>query len=156
MKENELVIDRQDHIELFYKTMLTHADGENIIGDGENLITDCDAAKITHDFVDGIYVRRMDMKKDCIVIGAIHHHLHVWFLMSGHVTIANKEGVEDYISPCIVTSGPGTQRIIQANEDSIFVTVHQNPTNTKDLDKIENEFCSIDMNKYKEYLKNKK
>ena len=130
MKENELVIDRQDHIELFYKTMLTHADGENIIGDGENLITDCDAAKITHDFVDGIYVRRMDMKKDCIVIGAIHHHLHVWFLMSGHVTIAN--------------------------EDSIFVTVHQNPTNTKDLDKIENEFCSIDMNKYKEYLKNKK
>ena len=156
MENNELIASRQEKIELFTELMLKQADGENIVGDGENLVYETSFVKVTHDFVDGIYIRRMDMDKGCIVIGAIHKHLHVWFLMKGHVTIAKKEGIEDYMARCYIIAPPGTQRLIQANEDSIFVNVHKNPSDTKDIKKIEEEFCSINMEKYKEYLKTQK
>jgi len=155
-KNQELVENRQEQIELFTELLLSLADGENIVGDGENLVYEAPSLKLTHEFVDGIYIRRMDLEKGSMVIGAVHKHLHVWFLMEGHVTIAKKEGTEDYLAPCYVIASPGTQRLIQANEDSIFINVHKNPTDTRDIKKIEEEFCCINMAKYKEYLKTQK
>ena len=34
------------------------------------------------------------------------------------------------------------KRVIYAAEDSIFVNIHKNPTNTQDLDKLEAEIVS--------------
>ncbi len=155
MEENELVIDRQEKINDLMYDLINAADGENIIGDGENLVTDAPFAKITHDFADGIYIRRMDLNEKALVVGAVHKHLHVWFLLTGHVTIASKLGVEDYEAPCYIISPPGTQRVIQANKDSIFVNIHKNPSDTRDVSKIEEEICAMNVEKYNEYINNK-
>ncbi len=155
MEENELVIDRQEKINDLMCNLINAADGENIIGDGENLVTDAPFAKITHDFADGVYIRRMDLNEKALVVGAVHKHLHVWFLLTGHVTIASKLGVEDYEAPCYIISPPGTQRVIQANKDSIFVNIHKNPSDTRDVSEIEEEICAMNVEKYNEYINNK-
>ena len=100
---------------------------EGFYGDGKN-IPDIKEIPITHKFADQTYIRQMDMKKGQVVIGCIHKHLHVWFLLTGKVTINNNGDVVDYIAPCYTISKPGARRVIYAHEDSIFVNVHKNPS----------------------------
>ena len=75
--------------------------------------------------------------------------------MTGHLTIGTKETVEDYIAPCYVISQPGTQRAIYANEDSIFVNIHKNPTNTQDIRELEKEIVALNREEYEEYINEK-
>ena len=86
----------------------------------------------------------------------MHKHLHVWFLLTGHVTIATEDNTEDYIAPCYVISQPGAKRVIIANEDSIFVNIHKNPSNTRDLDKLEKEIVALNYKEYEEYINKNK
>ena len=95
----------------------------------------------------------MEMKKYDLIIGAIHNHLHVWFLLTGNLTVATKNGVEDYIAPCYVMAEPGSKRVIYANEDSIFVNIHKNPSNTQDMKKLEKDIVSLNKEQYEEYIK---
>ena len=110
---------------------------------------------LKHTFADGIYVRQMSMNKGSVVVGAIHKHLHVWFLLTGTISVATEDTVEDYIAPCYVVSTPGTKRVIYANEDCIFVNIHKNPTNSQDIDFLEKEIVAKDFKEYDEYIKNK-
>ena len=59
MEENALVIDRQQKINELVHNLITVADGKDIIGDGKKLVRDAEFAKITHDFADGIYIRKI-------------------------------------------------------------------------------------------------
>ena len=155
MEESALVIDRQKKIQDLCSNLLSIADGKDIIGDGKHLVTDAEFAKITHDFTDGIYIRRMDMHAGSMVIGAIWKHEHFCFLLEGNITVADKHGVQDYIAPCYVISLPGAQRVITAHEDSIFMNVHKNPTNTRDLEEIESYICSLNIEEYNKYINKK-
>ena len=67
------------------KALITLVDGKNIVKG------DTKVFPLEHMFVDGVYIRQMDMKKDTVVVGAIHKHLHVWFLLKGDVTIATED-----------------------------------------------------------------
>ena len=87
-----------------------------------------------------------------MVVGAIWKHEHFCFLLEGNITIADKYGVQDYIAPCYVKSLPGAQRVITAHEDSIFMNVHKNPTNTRDLEEIESYICSLNIEEYNKYI----
>ena len=118
-----------------------------------NIVThqDSELFPLKHTFADGIYVRQMSMNTGSVVVGAIHKHLHVWFLLTGHITVATEDSTQDYVSPCYVVSTPGVKRVILANEESIFVNVHKNPTNTQDLDKLEAEIVSKNYKEYEEY-----
>ena len=118
--------------------------------DGVDIVTHQDSKlfPLKHTFADGIYVRQMNMKKGSVVVGAIHKHLHVWFLLTGNISVATEETVEDYIAPCYVVATPGTKRVIHANEDSIFVNVHKNPTNTKDMSLVEDKLYSFTIDEF--------
>ena len=65
----------------------------------------------------------------------------------------NGEKIE-HIAPCYTVSKPGSQRVILALEDSIFVNVHKNPTNTKYISKIEKEIVSMTTEEYNIKYKN--
>ena len=112
------------------------ADGINIEGDGKSVVHS-DNFPMKHTFADGIYVRQMDMKAGSAVVGAIHNHLHVWFLLTGHLAVATEDNVEEFIAPCYVVASPGSKRVIYAMEDSIFINVHKNPKNIKNIEKLE-------------------
>ena len=153
---NEVSVNSREKILKFEKTLINSADGVNIEGDGKNIMTESKIALIKHTFADGIYIRQMDMAKGTVVVGAIHKHLHVWFLLTGDVTVATEDVTEDYIAPCYVVSTPGAKRVILANEDSIFVNVHKNPSNTKDVDQLEKEIVALSYEEYEEYINKNK
>jgi hypothetical protein len=133
------------------------ADGENIIvGTKENpIIPNSNLCSTESVFVDGIYAREMFVRQGCVVIGAIHKHEHVSFLMSGHLTVVSENGTSEHRAPDVIVAGPGVKRIAYAHEDTIWYNVHGNPTNTKDLKKLEKEIIVASYEEYEEYIKNK-
>ena len=137
------------------KTLLDNVDEENIIGNKGEIVRS-EKFPLKHTFADGIYVRQMKMKQDSVVVGAIHNHLHVWFLLTGHITVTTEDSTEDYIAPCYVVSTPGVKRVIYANEESIFVNIHKNPSNIKDLDELEAEIVSKNYEEYEQYINKNK
>ena len=153
--KKEITLSKREEIQALQDTLISKADGKNIEGDG-NHIVHSDNFPLKHTFADGIYVRQMDMKQGSIVIGAIHKDEHVWFLLTGNLTIGTKDKVEDYIAPCYVISKPGTQRVIYANEDSIFVNIHKNPTNNKNIKELEKEIVALNKQDYEKYIRKQK
>ncbi len=153
MEEN-LILSRREEIKKLQDIIVSKNDNEVFIGNGEEIVHH-EAIPLKHSFADGIYVRQMDMQKDTIVVGAIHNHLHVWFLLTGKLMVATEGSVEDFIAPCYVVSKPGSKRVIYALEDSIFVNIHKNPTNTQDIEELESEIVSLTFEDYEEYIKNK-
>ena len=153
--DNEVSINKREKILMFENALISIADGISVEGNGDKIVRDGKIAPIKHSFADGVYIRQMDMTKETVVVGAIHKHLHVWFLLTGHVTIATEDTTEDYIAPCYVVSTPGVKRVILANEDSIFVNVHKNPSNTQDIDQLEKEIVALNYEEYEEYINKK-
>ena len=153
-KNKKLSITKQELIDL-EKTLISLADGENIIADNGNIVYH-DKFKYKHTFADSVYVREMTMFKDTFVIGAIHKHLHMCFLLQGHLTVANEKGVIDHIAPCFIVSTPGTKRVLYAHEDSIWYNTHKNPTNIEDVIQLEKDIVCINYKEYEEYINQKK
>mgnify|MGYP003661031484 FL=1 len=132
------------------------ADGESVIaGTEENpIVNDNDQIPIDHFFMDGVYIRKMTMYQGCIVIGAIHKHKHMCFLLEGHLSVASSSGVKEYIAPCYIISEPGEKRILYAHEESHWYNTHKNPSNTENVAELEKQIVALSYKEYKQY-KNK-
>jgi len=148
------LVSRKKILEL-EKTLINSTDGVSVISDKGNVVR-CDEFPLKHSFADGIYIRQMGMSKNSVVIGAIHNHLHAWFLLVGKITIVTDNTEEYFIAPCYVVSTPGVKRVIHANEESIFVNIHKNPSNTQDLNKLEAEIVSKNYKEYEKYINKNK
>ena len=153
--KKEITLSKREEIQALQELLISNADGENIEGDGKNIIHSKNFP-LKHTFADGIYIRQMDMETGSVVIGAIHNHLHVWFLLTGHLAVATENSIEEFIAPCYVLAKPGSKRVIYAMEESIFVNVHKNPNNIKDIKKLEDEIVSLTFEEYKEYINKNK
>ncbi len=138
----------------FYKKLenlqdiiIANNDKEGLYGDGESLVNNEDFP-ITHDFSDQLYMRKMEMKAGSIVVSAIHHTDHFWFLLKGRIIVNDCGEVVEHIAPCYEKSKKGAKRLIHCVEDCLFINVHKNPTNTENLDEIENFLYSITLEEY--------
>ena len=118
-----------------------------MFGNGKSIAKSPDVT-IKHSFADQVYIRQMNLKKDYVIVGAIHNHLHAWFLLSGKVLINNNGEKIEHVAPCYTVSEPGSKRLIYALEDSVFVNVHKNPSNTQNIEELENEIVSMTMEEY--------
>jgi len=116
-------------------------------GEFESTLEDC---VVTHHFspVDPTYGcctygREMLIPKGTIIIGKIHRHQHLNFIMKGKVSVATEFGKKYFEAPCIFVSEVGLKRAVYAEEDTIWVTVHMTKHNGEEhLDKIEEEVIS--------------
>tara|TARA_R110000803_G_scaffold44662_1_gene94473 strand:+ start:11362 stop:11820 length:459 start_codon:yes stop_codon:yes gene_type:complete len=140
-KKEQRLQKRSEIMEL-QDTLMEHVDGTNVVkGDSE-------VFPLKHTFTDGIYIRQMSMNKDSFVIGKIHKHNHVWFLLSGKISVADENDTIDHIAPCYVEAPSGSKRMIYAHEDSIWVNIHANPTNTQDLEELEKLIIAKDYEEF--------
>jgi len=112
--------------------------------------------ELTHNFTDGLYLRGMKMFEDASIISLIHKRDHVWFLLTGAITIVTNGIAEYYIAPYMGFSKSGTQRAIYAHEESIFQNVFQNPHGLTDLDELEDFNYSYTKNDYTNFIRNNK
>ena len=149
--KSELVLNSREKILELQNVLIENADEVNVVTHQDSKLF-----PLKHTFADGIYVRQMFMGIGTVVVGAIHKHLHVWFLLSGHISVVTEDGAEDYIAPCYVVAKPGTKRVIYANEDSIFVNIHKNPTNSQDIEWLEKEIVVKTREEYEEYINKNK
>ena len=133
------------------------ADGNIIVAGTKEkpIVSDSDVIPIDHFFMDGVYIRKMTMFQGTIVVGAIHKHLHMCFLLQGHLSVASAVGTREYIAPCYIIAEPGEKRVLYSHEDSVWYNTHKNPSNTKDLDKLEKEIVAVSYEEYKEYKNGK-
>ena len=152
--KKDIVLKNREQIQKIQDILVSQADGVNIEGDGKHIVHSSNFP-LKHTFADSIYVRQMDMKAGSMVVGAIHNHLHVWFLLTGRLAVVTEKTIEEFIAPCYVLAEPGSKRVIYAMEESIFVNVHKNPKNIEDINKLESEIVSKTFEEYEQYIKNK-
>ena len=107
---------------------------------------------VCHYFSPGVYVRQMDIVAGTIVVGKIHKHDHMVVLTKGSVKISTEFTSEVITAPRVWTCPAGSKRAIYAIEDAQWLNIHENPSNTKDLDEIEGNVIAED---YESYDKNK-
>ena len=152
----ELNLIRQNKIDNLLQKLIENADGKIIVGDGKSLVRESDTIEVINEFTNGVYMRRMDVIKGTLIVGAVHKEKHSWFLMRGVVKVADAGSVSYIEAPYYTLSDPGTQRVIEVVEDAIWVNIHSNPDNGQDIDIIEKRLFSFNMEEYKKHLNNKK
>ena len=88
------------------KDLISISNGVDIMYGTEDkpVVNDWEGLPIDHFFMDGVYIRRMIMNQGQLVIGHIHKHKHMCFLLKGHLSVASKSGVKEYKAPCFVRS----------------------------------------------------
>ena len=132
--------------------LLSVANDDSIVA-GDNNGLGNKLAPLEHTFADGVYIRQMHMSKDTAVVGKIHKREHVWFLLQGCISVATEDKLEEYEAPCYVVSPGGSKRVILALEDTIFVNIHPNPSNTQDLIELEKYNVVKNYEEYEQHIK---
>ena len=90
-----------------------------------------------HHFAPGMYGREFSMPAGMLVVGKIHRHGHLMMVAKGRATVIDEFGRYEVQAGFVQASKPGAKRVVLAHEDTTFVTVHLNPTDTQDLEQIE-------------------
>jgi len=89
------------------------------------------------------YAREIFIPKGTVVIGKIHRHQHLNFILKGKVSVNTEFGKKYLEAPCTFISEVGLKRAVYAEEDTIWTTVHLTEfPGEENLDKIENEVIS--------------
>lgn len=131
-------------------------DAEVVVGtEDKPIVTNSEILPIKHYFMDGVYVREMIMNPGMLVVGAIHKHRHMCFLLRGHLSVASDSGVVDHVAPCIIVADPGERRVLYAHEYSVWYNTHKNPSNTEDVGQLEKDIVATSYEEYEQYIKNK-
>lgn len=134
----------------FRQQVLTVQEGiEKLIEEGEveDALPDCvlthHFAPIDEEYGCCTYARQMFIPKGTLIIGKIHKHQHLNFILQGKVSVATEFGKKYFEAPCTFISEVGLKRAVYAEEDTIWTTVHLTKFNGEEnLDKIENEVIS--------------
>jgi len=94
--------------------------------------------QVKHGFSDGIYTRQIVMPAGQLLTSKIHNIDNPFAVLSGLVSVWTKQtGWETYSAGHLGLTRPGTRRVLLVHEDTTWVTFHPNPTNERDLKKIE-------------------
>lgn len=140
---------RQDIMD-FQESLPSHPDVTN--GIKVYFEGDSEICPLKHSFCDGIYVREIFIPAGTELAGKIHKHEHPNFLMSGEVIVVTESGgIERLIGPVAMISKAGTKRALRAITDLVWVTVHHNPKNFNDLDKLEDLIIAKNYDEYDKF-----
>lgn len=90
-----------------------------------------------HIFTPGIMVREVLMQKGDYIATRIHLTEHPFIISMGRALIwTDDQGVIEVGAPFTAVTKPGTRRFIYILEDTIFSTIHANPDNETDPERI--------------------
>lgn len=91
---------------------------------------------LAHTFLPGIYIRTLVVPKGATVTGLVHLHAHASFVV-GDISVTTKDGEQRLTGAHMVFATAGTKRAVYAHETTIWRTVHPNPTEERDIAKLE-------------------
>lgn len=118
------------------------------------LIGDNDMCPVKHSFANGMYIREIFIPAGSYVTGKIHNHSHPVFLLHGTLYLITEFDQKVLEGPSHFISAEGAKRAAYAATDIVWVTVHLNPENTQDLQKLEDFIISKDYESFDLLQKN--
>ncbi len=104
---------------------------------------DPDDAPLKHWLAPGIYAREIHLAAGTLVVGRVHRHRHFNILSQGRITCYTEFGLQTLEAPASFISEPGTKRVVYTHEDAIWTTIHPNPKDETDIEKLEDMFTAI-------------
>lgn len=100
-----------------------------------------------HLFTPGIYLREIFIPKGITLSGKLHKTEHPYVVLKGKVSIfTESDGMLLLEGPKVDVTKIGTRRVIYAHEDSLFMTIHANPDNCRDLEELERRLIEPHVN----------
>lgn len=98
-----------------------------------------EATPVRHLFLPGRYIREMDLPAGHLFIGRVHRKGHIMLLCEGVVHLITEHSFTVYTGPDAVMSTPGYQTVCQIIRSSRVRTIHPNPGEERDTEKLERE-----------------
>lgn len=93
---------------------------------------------LVHRFTPGLYTREIHMPAGARLTSKIHKTEHPFVVTQGRVLVYDDaNGTIDITAPYVGITKPGTRRVLEVIEDTVWLTFH--PTTETDLDRLEDE-----------------
>lgn len=99
---------------------------------------------VKHWFAPGVYCRDMFLPTETVVVGKLHRHEHMNFLLHGTVLVASEFSTELFAAPRIWKSEAGIKRVVYTIEAALWTTVHANPDDETDVAVLEARLIAPD------------
>lgn len=81
--------------------------------------------QVTHRFTPGLYIREIFMPAGSLLTSAVHLTCHPFIISRGRLrVISENEGAVEYAAPHTGITQPGTRRVLQVLEDTVWTTFH--------------------------------
>lgn len=90
-----------------------------------------------HYFAKGLYAREITIPAGTLLTGKIHTTQHINIISKGDISVLTEHGPKRVQAPCTLISPPGTKRAGYAHTDTVWTTIHANPTDETDPDVLE-------------------
>jgi hypothetical protein len=91
----------------------------------------------SHYWLPGLYLRVLTLPAGCTVVGGIQRYDHYLCVLKGHAEVVDGFSRFDVAEGYQEVAPAGAKRAIHCYEETTFLTVHKNPSDTRDLSVIE-------------------
>ena len=122
---------------------------------------------LEHFFPKGLYVRKIFMPANSLVVSMKHKTTHPFFILNGKVAVLKESSNGGFEQEALYQGGdmgitkPNTKRFLWNLEDTTWVTCHANPNDIEDPDEIalniiertDNPLIDITDNKFNQWKK---
>jgi hypothetical protein len=98
-----------------------------------------DPFPLKHSFAEGVYIRELHIPKGYLCIGALHKDSYTNIIQSGDMSVVTEDGFKRVSGPSYNIAPAMTKRFGYAHADTVWLTVHPNPTNSEDIDWLEEQ-----------------
>lgn len=131
--------DRRERILEIEKTIAAQEGA--FFGDTEN-------CPLEHFFGHGTYVRKMSVPAGTLFSGKRHRFDHVIVVVSGVIDVISEDKEERIEGPCIYVAEAGTKKLCLARSEVVWLNVHDNPDNKRDIENIEERVIAPDFDNF--------
>lgn len=84
-----------------------------------------------------LYAREITIPAGTVLTGKVHREPHVNAIPRGRIRVWTEEGMKTLAGPHTFLSRPGTKRAGLALEETVWTTIHVNPTDREDPEEME-------------------
>tara|TARA_Y100000361_G_C11100524_1_gene311630 strand:+ start:134 stop:736 length:603 start_codon:yes stop_codon:yes gene_type:complete len=123
---------------------------------GDDWVNKISGGELEHQFMSGMYVRRVLLPAGMILTTKIHKVRHPFFMMKGRCRVLSAEdGVQDLVGPVMGITEAGTKRMMHIIEDVEWYTVHAVESTTPEgaeSEIISKDFSGFDTEQIKQIM----
>lgn len=98
----------------------------------------------SHYFTKGLYAREIYIPAGTLLTGKIHKEPHLNIISKGEISVLTEHGPIRIKAPCTMVSQPGIKRVGYAHADTVWTTIHANPTDESDVETLEDQLIAAD------------